>query len=331
MRADDWRLKDARAKGLQHVGKLARLCPRPRHHDLPARERPRLEPAQLVGKLRYRTDDRNDRRPQASRRRPRGDIADAAAHNLLVGARSPAHAGCRGLRRLARRHELVHVRREVGGAHQDQQRVGARREPPIGPAAVTGIAGRHDEHVRGHAPLRHGNPRIRRRSDCRRDPGHDGERHSRQLARERLLAAAAEDERVAALQAHDPFPLLRKAHDQGVRFLLAHLVAAGALPGVDELCRGGRATQELVRRQRVVNHGIRRFERTHSGHGDESRITRAGANNPDVAGGHRRSPHAVVSRMESGSIPRSSHQQAYATGEISDGLISLRPPQKTLV
>ena len=36
-------------------------------------------------------------------------------------------------------------------------------------------------------------------------------------------------------------------------------------------------------------------------------------------------------RMAAGSIPWRAHQRAYSTGEISDGLISLRPPQKTFV
>jgi hypothetical protein len=37
------------------------------------------------------------------------------------------------------------------------------------------------------------------------------------------------------------------------------------------------------------------------------------------------------SRISSGSMPFDSHHCRYANGEISLGLISLRPPQKTLV
>ncbi len=40
---------------------------------------------------------------------------------------------------------------------------------------------------------------------------------------------------------------------------------------------------------------------------------------------------ASGARMAVGSSPFCSHHAAYAIGEISDGLISLRPPQKTFV
>ncbi len=43
-----------------------------------------------------------------------------------------------------------------------------------------------------------------------------------------------------------------------------------------------------------------------------------------------RSPRAH-SRIVSASMPILAHHSRYAIGEISDGLISLRPPQKTFV
>ena len=39
----------------------------------------------------------------------------------------------------------------------------------------------------------------------------------------------------------------------------------------------------------------------------------------------------LVSRSVTGSMPRAWHHSTYASGAISLGLISLRPPQKTLV
>ena len=55
------------------------------------------------------------------------------------------------------------------------------------------------------------------------------------LQRERFLSAAAEHERVAALQPHDPAPAPRRANHQRVDRLLRHRVAAGALADEEPL------------------------------------------------------------------------------------------------
>ena len=60
-----------------------------------------------------------------------------------------------------------------------------------------------DRDVRRHAAVRHRDPGVRGRGDRAGDAGHDLERHAGGEQRLGLLAAAAEHERVAALQPHD--------------------------------------------------------------------------------------------------------------------------------
>ena len=63
-------------------------------------------------------------------------------------------------------------------------------------------------------------------SDRRRDAGHHLERDAGGRERFRLLAAAPEDERVAALEANDAFALARLGDEQVVDLLLAEAGAA---------------------------------------------------------------------------------------------------------
>ena len=69
---------------------------------------------------------------------------------------------------------------------------------------------------RRDAAMRDGNARVRRRGDARRHARHDLERHARLGERLRLLAAAAEDERIAALEPHDALPLAPELDEQRV-------------------------------------------------------------------------------------------------------------------
>ena len=73
----------------------------------------------------------------------------------------------------------------------------------------------------------------------RRDPGHDLERHARLREHLALLAAAAEDERVAALEPHDPPAGLGQLDELLVQLILRDRVEARLLPDVDPLGRAG--------------------------------------------------------------------------------------------
>ena len=99
-------------------------------------------------------------------------------------------------------------------AHQEDERVDARREmrPVDAGVVLRGIFVAGDDGERRREPaVRHRDARVRGRGDGRRDAGDDLERDAGGGQRLRLLAAAAEDERVAALQPHDALARARPA------------------------------------------------------------------------------------------------------------------------
>ena len=67
------------------------------------------------------------------------------------------------------------------------------------------------------------------------DAGHDLEGNAGGGQRLDFLAAAAEDERVAALQPHHALALARQPHQQLVDLVLAERMVAALLAGVDAL------------------------------------------------------------------------------------------------
>ena len=75
------------------------------------------------------------------------------------------------------------------------------------------------------------------------------------LERERFLAAAAEHERVAALEAHDALAALGRADHQAVDAVLIDRVPAGALADVEPL-RLRRELEQPLRDERVVEHEV---------------------------------------------------------------------------
>ncbi len=101
----------------------------------------------------------------------------------------------------------------LGDAHEHDDRAAHAGECfPVGlvlvaEPAVTG----DDGDARRHPALRDRHPCGGRCGDRRGDAGHDLERHARGLQRECLLAAASEEERVAALQPHHAPMTLRAA------------------------------------------------------------------------------------------------------------------------
>ena len=87
-----------------------------------------------------------------------------------------------------------------------------------------------------------GQRRRRRRDDLVADPGL-GQRLG-------LFRPPPEDERVSALQPHDPFSLPGQGHQQGVDPLLGYRVAAGFLADVDSQAAGQQRRDHPARRRR---------------------------------------------------------------------------------
>ena len=112
---------------------------------------------------------------------------------------------------------------------------------------------------------------------------------------QRLLAAAAEHERVAALQPHDPLPGLAVLDQQPVDLLLRHLRPAALLADVHELRLRPRVPQRARRDQAVVEHDVGRAEQLDGAEGEEPGVAGPGAHE------EHRGAHAIASACASSS------------------------------
>ncbi len=121
-------------------------------------------------------------------------------------------------------------------------------------------------------------------ADARRDAGHDAERHAGLDQRQGLLAAAPEDEGIAALEPQHP-PAVARQLDQAARDVgLLRRGLAAALAGELELGAGPRKGQHALAHQGVVDHHVGLAQRVVGGQGQQARIAGPGADEPDPAG-----------------------------------------------
>ena len=97
------------------------------------------------------------------------------------------------------------------------------------------------------AAMRDRNARQRRRGERRRDAGDDLERHAGRRQRDRFFAAAAEHERIAALQPDHALAAPRAAHEAAVDRFLADRRPARALADRQALRARARAAARPAR------------------------------------------------------------------------------------
>ena len=147
-----------------------------------------------------------------------------------------------------------------GDAHQqhDRGRPGLQRAQH-GRVSLFGVPGDHHERRR-EPPVGEGNSAQRRRRDGGGNPGHDLAGHARRRQGERFLAAATEDERIAALQPHHALAAQRPADHHALE-RLADRSSAGrrACPRRPLRPRGARGGARRVD-QRVVEHQVGRAQ-----------------------------------------------------------------------
>jgi hypothetical protein len=145
------------------------------------------------------------------------------------------------------------------------------------------------------------------------DAGHDRALDAGRAAGGQLLAAAAEQERVAALQAHDGQAVQGQGDQQLVDVVLRQGVARLALGDVDPPRRDGRQVEDLVGDQAVMHdhvgglQGLQRLDRqqfgiagtgAHQGHAARRADARPAAEGDEAGGlpgsGSDRGPsHAI--------------------------------------
>ena len=126
---------------------------------------------------------------------------------------------------------------------------------PVGRRDVATVTG-DDRDRGGQSTHRDRDAGRGRRGHRRRDAGHHLERHTGVAERHGLLAAAPEDERVAALQPHHRPVAGGELDEQGVDQLLGH-APAGPLADVDQLGVRPRQGEHAVADQGVVHDDVR--------------------------------------------------------------------------
>ena len=130
--------------------------------------------------------------------------------------------------------------------------------------------GQRDAGIRGD-PIRRGHTRH----DLERDPV-VGERFE-------FLAAAAEDERVTALQAHDTFAFAGEPDEQRADAILRQRVAVAFLADVDELGARSRQRNDFRRHQPVVNDRVGTLDHSQRAQRQQFGVARTSADERDAA------------------------------------------------
>ncbi len=286
---DRGRLDDGRAQRAQPAGQGAGLRPRARHRDGQPAERTRVaQPGQLAAQRGDGADDRDRRWPDpglGARRRSlqRGDdvplVAQRAALTTAAGSRRAA-PGSISWRAISRQRAARPCRRPAcrGTRPAPASRAATSR---LGRVLVAG-----DEGHRAARPPRWvtGMPGVGGRGDAGGHAGHDLEGDAGGAQRLRLLAAAAEHERVAALQAHDgPAGPRACSTSSAVGLVLGHLVAA-ADPCRRRSARRRRARRAPRRDQLVGEDHVGARDQLERARRQQAGVARAGADQVDAAG-----------------------------------------------
>ena len=123
-----------------------------------------------------------------------------------------------------------------------------------------------------------GDPCIGRAPRGRGDAGHHLERNAEGREGLDLLPAAAEDERIAALEPQHPLAGEREPGEEIVDLVLRDRVVTGLLPGVDSLGVAPRQIEHRVRHQAVVDDDVRLL---HEPQGPEREQVRVAGSSPD--------------------------------------------------
>lgn len=138
--------------------------------------------------------------------------------------------------------------------------------------------------------MSHGDSRVGRHSDARRDSGHDLKRYT--LSREvfRLLGAAAENQGIAPLEPDDEPAGPRVLDQKCIDLILIERAMPARFPGTDPDRIARNQVEQPGAGQMVVNHDIGAARQLGPAQGQESRITRTRANQVNNSRARTHSP-----------------------------------------
>ena len=150
---------------------------------------------------------------------------------------------------------------------------------------------------------------------------HDSDRNPGVGARQHLLIAAREDERVTAFEAHDELARLGAIDQNGVDGVLRHRPAVRDLGGVDDLDVRSQLGEQFRRREPVGDHHVGLGQQAAAAHGDQFGITGTAADQCHATA------HDVGVDLRSGRSPRSAAPRGWPTRMAAERRCS--PPAST--
>ena len=153
-------------------------------------------------------------------------------------------------------------------------------------AVVAGAPGDERDGAR-EAAVRDRDARVGERGDAGGDAGHDLEGDAGGAQRQRLLAAAAEHERVAALQAHDRLPARARSTISASVCSCGTDVAAALLADEQQLGVGARAVERRVGDQAVVQDHVGARDQLERARRQQAGVAGSGADQVDAPGARR--------------------------------------------
>ena len=236
--ADRGRLDHRRPELAQPRRERAGLRAGARDGDGAPVQRAPLEPRQVVAQGHHRPDQRHRGRPDALGRGALGHVGERGHERALARQRAALDHRDGLVRRAPLGLQPLGDPRQRADAHVEDERAreASERAPIEHRLGLVGVLVAGDEgDAAGQLPVRDRDARVRRRGDPGGHAGHDLELDARLAQHERLLAAAAEHQRIAALEPHHPPPGAPVLDEQPVDLLLRHLRPAALLADVDQL------------------------------------------------------------------------------------------------
>ena len=274
---DSGQLDDAGAERGEARGERVGLLAGAGRHDAFAEQRQALEPVQLVAQADHFADDDGGRRLHSVEHAGQG--SQRAHDGLLVRPGGPAHRHGGSVGRAAVRHQLAGDFGKRGESHENHQCLGVADFGPVD--CLHGVPGDEGD---GGGVLAMGERHagVGGNAEGSGHAGHDFKGYAGIGQGLGFFAAAAEEEGVAALEAHHGQAAARALDEQAADFLLRECVRRFLFADVEAFGVGWGEREEGGVGQMVVENGVGLLEDAASLDGDEIGVAGSRADKVDL-------------------------------------------------
>ena len=281
--ADHGSLHAGRTECCQLLRECRCLCTRARHKDVFPEKRANIrtiKPAQLLPQLYHLTNNEDRRRSNAVALHHCGGIAERRDIRFLIGTRSPTNDCSRRIGGAPVVHQILRNLREIGDAHQKDQRIDTGREMlpsnmRLGLRRI--LMPRDDRKGNGHTAMGDGDARIGRNADCGSHARQHLERNAARKKHKRFLPAAPKDKGIAPFESDDRLAFIRLVRKQDIDILLPHRMLVGLLADIDPFCLRRHISENTLIRQMIIDNNIRLLQAVHRTDCQKARIPRTRA------------------------------------------------------